>query len=240
MKDQYYGDVNDYRKYGLLRELQRAGLKLGVCWMLTPDDGREDGAFVDYLDQPAKWRGYDPALFDALASTVPGGRRISHVREQGILDGTMEVADVVPDRRVERQSYFQRVCAALSSSDVIFFDPDNGMETKTRPAGRKNSSKHLMWDELTATYERGHSVLLYQHFIREKRETFVARLCAQLRAATSCSTVHCFRTANVAFLLAEQDAHSARLSRACRGLGERWGGQIQVSAFGPVQSNSQR
>ena len=36
MKNQYFGDVNDYRKYGLLRLLGRAGkVKIGVCWMLT-------------------------------------------------------------------------------------------------------------------------------------------------------------------------------------------------------------
>ena len=44
MKDQYFGDVNDFRKYGLLRLLTlQDGLRLGVCWMLTAPDGRPDG-----------------------------------------------------------------------------------------------------------------------------------------------------------------------------------------------------
>ena len=44
MKDQYFGDVNDYLKYGLLRALQSQGdLKLLVAWMLTPNDARSDG-----------------------------------------------------------------------------------------------------------------------------------------------------------------------------------------------------
>lgn len=39
MKNQYFGDINDYRKYGLIRLLTGAGkLKTTVCWMLTPDD----------------------------------------------------------------------------------------------------------------------------------------------------------------------------------------------------------
>ena len=50
MKNQYYGDINDYRKYGLLRSLTRdTGLHLGVCWMLTSDDERSDGEKVGYL-----------------------------------------------------------------------------------------------------------------------------------------------------------------------------------------------
>ena len=43
MKNQYFGDVNDYRKYGLLRALQGEGsLSTLVAWMLTPDDGSNE------------------------------------------------------------------------------------------------------------------------------------------------------------------------------------------------------
>ena len=46
MKDQYFGDINDYRKYGILRALQSKGQgTLLVAWMLTPDDGSRDGEF---------------------------------------------------------------------------------------------------------------------------------------------------------------------------------------------------
>ena len=34
VKDQYFGDVNDYRKYGLLRALGHAGFQTLVVWML--------------------------------------------------------------------------------------------------------------------------------------------------------------------------------------------------------------
>lgn len=44
MKDQYAGDINDYRKYGLLRTItESSDLSLAVCWMLTAPDGRRDG-----------------------------------------------------------------------------------------------------------------------------------------------------------------------------------------------------
>lgn len=40
VKHQYVGDINDYRKYALLRALSAGGAnRIGVCWMLTPDDG---------------------------------------------------------------------------------------------------------------------------------------------------------------------------------------------------------
>jgi hypothetical protein len=60
MKNQYFGDKNDYRKYGLLRILADAGrLSIGICWMLTQDDGRTDGQFISYLREPRKWRAFD-------------------------------------------------------------------------------------------------------------------------------------------------------------------------------------
>lgn len=49
MKHQYVGDINDYRKYALLRALSSGGTnQVGVCWMLTPDDGGADGAKLAY------------------------------------------------------------------------------------------------------------------------------------------------------------------------------------------------
>jgi hypothetical protein len=52
MKDQYFGDVNDFRKYGLLRVLVGTDhLRLGVCWMLTRPDSRTDGGLLAYLGE---------------------------------------------------------------------------------------------------------------------------------------------------------------------------------------------
>ena len=57
MKNQYFGDVNDYLKYGLLRILADSGNnKIGVCWMLTADDSTRQGNNTRYLLTPAAWR----------------------------------------------------------------------------------------------------------------------------------------------------------------------------------------
>jgi hypothetical protein len=51
MKNQYIADINDYRKYGLIRTLSDSGkIRVGICWMLTPDDNRTDGQFTNYLN----------------------------------------------------------------------------------------------------------------------------------------------------------------------------------------------
>ena len=69
MKNQYVGDIGDYGKYGLLRFLANQGIKLGINWYLTADDGSRDGKFTDYLNQSSE-RVYDPELFDALRAVA--------------------------------------------------------------------------------------------------------------------------------------------------------------------------
>ncbi|MHA1553313.1 MAG: hypothetical protein ACTSU0_02760, partial [Alphaproteobacteria bacterium] len=57
MKEQYLGDINDYRKYALLRALADHGrVKIGACWMLTPSDGGNDGRKRDLHEKPERWR----------------------------------------------------------------------------------------------------------------------------------------------------------------------------------------
>ena len=85
MKVQYFGDVNDYRKYALLRLLAAAGFTIGINWHLTPDDDGADGNKRDYLAKPDKWRGYDPELFDLFA--------LAHVAAFGAILGQL-VADL--------------------------------------------------------------------------------------------------------------------------------------------------
>src|SRR5207247_1038179 len=60
--------------YSLLRHFADGGrVKIGVCWMLTPDDHGPDGRKTAYLSNPEDWRAHDPELFDLLERLVLGG-----------------------------------------------------------------------------------------------------------------------------------------------------------------------
>jgi hypothetical protein len=49
----YFDDINDYRKYGLIRSMIRSNeFRLLVTWMLTLDDVSIDGKFTYYLSKP--------------------------------------------------------------------------------------------------------------------------------------------------------------------------------------------
>ena len=92
VKDQYVGDINDYRKYALLRALSTGGAnRIGVCWTLTSSDASADGGKLAYLSQPKKYRQRDPQLFDllALASAEPGWRRLLTIKASEVLNGAV-------------------------------------------------------------------------------------------------------------------------------------------------------
>ena len=50
MKNQYFGDVEDYGKYGLLKYMAKHDVTVAINWYLTENDKRTtDGKFIDYI-----------------------------------------------------------------------------------------------------------------------------------------------------------------------------------------------
>jgi len=230
MKNQYFGDINDYRKYGLLRSLLGAGeMALLVAWMLTPDDGGRDGMLRSYLQAPGKWRRYDPELFDGLARMLRSAASpsVSLMERSALLPGTRYYGAMVPDGRPERAVWRRGLLHAAAAADLVFLDPDNGIEVPSKPPGRKGSCKYVTWREVELLWDAGCSLLVYQHFRRERRDAFASRLLSELRQRTGARFAEAFRTAHVLFLLAAQEAHVEPLTRGIERLSARWGAQIQ-------------
>jgi hypothetical protein len=228
MKNQYFGDINDYLKYGLLRCLADAGLRMGVCWMLTPDDARSDGRKISYLSDPEQWRGFDPNLFDSLAEAVrKGSRRVRHFQKCQLLPNASFCNALVPEHQPTRQRWLTTSLRKLGNVDVLFFDPDNGVEIKSIREGRKGSNKYLYWNEIQLAWSRGSSLLIFQHFSREKRDSHVSRLTKQLREFAPESTVLPLITSNVVYLLAYQQRHAAQVGNALKIMDKRWAGQVR-------------
>ncbi|MGN0162491.1 MAG: hypothetical protein ACI4EA_02765 [Candidatus Ornithomonoglobus sp.] len=90
MQDSYVGDIGDYGKYGLLREINKTGLKLAVNWYkVIPEQQKKqnDGKYTYYLNSPEAFRNYDSVLFDELNSIVniKNERLISMIEKSGLV-----------------------------------------------------------------------------------------------------------------------------------------------------------
>jgi len=225
VKDQYVGDINDYRKYALLRALSSGGAnRIGVCWMLTPSDGGVDGGKLAYLQQPERHRHVDPKLFDIMAhaASAPERRRLATIEDSGAIPGASYHNDLLPDGLADRHAFMGRCARMFRDADLIFFDPDNGLEVSSLPKGRRNSSKYLYLDEVGAFYASGKSLLIYQHYPRVERSVFLARCAERLRVAAPGASLWAFTTAHVVFLLLLHPASSARLNSAADAASRRW------------------
>jgi hypothetical protein len=221
MKEQYVGDVNDYRKYALLRHFAiEGGLRVGVCWMLTPPD---TGNLRHYLLEPKRWRGYDQGLFDQLSrilgQEIPN--RLSAIESAGIIPNAQFFNAILTDK-CDREKYFAAALSQLEHSDLIFFDPDNGIAPNSTPRTPRGSSKFIYLSEIAAAYDGRHSVLVYQHFPRVPRDRFISKLGGDLALACSDGQLWCFRTPFAAFLLLIHPDHEARLTAAAKSAPQHW------------------
>ncbi len=135
---------------------------------------------------------------------------------------------ILTDNRIERVRYFSDFASLSMECELVFFDPDNGLEVSSVGKGRKGSCKYVYWDELQQAYGTGKSLLVYQHFCRVKRDVFIKDLAEQARKKLGVSEVITFRTPHVLFLLFPQRAHEEILKRQSRVVEDVWGSQIQV------------
>lgn len=229
MKNQYFGDINDYKKYGLLRSIASASnIKILVAWMLTEDDGSTDGKFIEYLSEESKWSKYDEPLYIEISDLLKQNkkREVGLIEKTDLLGNSEYFSKIVPDNAEFRANWLTELINESEKNELIFLDPDNGLEIKSKKFGTKNSSKFLYWSEVQKLWEEGKSLLIYQHFIREKRDTFIERMLKKLSEKTPNSKVEAFSTSNVVFLLALQPNHHQLHQPIVSLVESRWKGQI--------------
>jgi hypothetical protein len=184
MQDRYVGDVGDFAKYGLLRRLSGRSdereIRLGVVWCLFPNETHNnDGRHVSYLRKP-EFEALDDPLLAGLRKIVASGNRcISAVTSGGLFpDGTVfsgAEAATAPaallsrnDRMLRRAEWLDQCLAVTDKCDLVFFDPDNGVEVSSVPKHHPSAGKYIYWDELMPLWRRGQALLVYHHLNRTK------------------------------------------------------------------------
>lgn len=187
MQDRYAGDLGDFPKFGLLRQLcdgddNVAGLQLGVVWYLVPDESHnDDGKHIAYLraDSPhaVYLRSLDRRLYDQLAGVVHSVERSTAALEAaGVLppgtktfgkplDFSTLAARGSADRLSYRKSWIEDALAATAGCDLVFADPDNGIRRSSHSTDRTRTKavKHAYLDELAEFAGRGQSLVIYHH-----------------------------------------------------------------------------
>jgi hypothetical protein len=226
MKNQYFGDVKDYFKYGLLRCCAESGFRVGVCWMLTPDDNGKDGRKIEFLSAPHDWRHHDPSLFDQLKKAVVQERVRDTRRVHELIPQSRFWSELVPEVVEARKKWLAACLGAFEDTSLWFFDPDNGLETSSVSHLRRRSIKHVFWDEVGAAWANGHSLLIFQHFAREDHGVHTQRLVEEMTRHLPNAAVVPLRTGQVLYLLASRPEHSTQTTAVLRLLQAHWGSRL--------------
>ncbi len=217
MKDQYFGDFGDYQKISLLKSLQKQGIRTLVYWMKTKDDSSADGKHIAYLQKPNVWRYFDPATYDFVKARIASERRsLSHIEENLHSDSIKFVNDYIEDGTTR-----DRILKDLvnDTSDLIFFDPDNGIEVAS--TNKRNIHKYATWKEITEAFNSGKSVVVYQHFSRSNRDMFVKNKKTEIQERVGGKPLS-VRVRHSVYFFILQDEHKKAIREALLQFAQTW------------------
>ena len=225
MKNQYFGDFGDYQKFSLLKVLRDVGgFKITTHWMKTIDDGGADGRHIDYLNKPQTWRSFDKNIFDFIKKHVDNKTRDLALYEQSdYARGMKFVNDHIENSK--RRLELLDVIRNDKKSDLIFFDPDNGIEVKSTK--HNNVHKYVLWSDIETTFNSGKSVLIYQHFPRKNRDVFIKERLGAIRKRFSVDIFAIKVKHSVYFLLA-QKSHASNIRESFASYSNIWKSLISI------------
>ena len=199
MRHNFVNDIGDYAKYALLRALSASkddAIQLGVIWYLTEHAERNGGGRKRQHLSRHGWDRLDPELLATMRrieGTIqhPSELHVSMIERSGILPhGTAYFSEAMPrptgmawQRVTERTAWFERAQKAVADRDLIFLDPDNGLEVRSVPLTSPMAGKYATVQEITALLRTGAGVVLYQHGSRTSWPQQRQQVCARITAA---------------------------------------------------------
>jgi len=211
VKNQYFGDRNDYFKYDLaiyLCEQLSKIRRFTFIPMLTANDGGGDGKLTQYRQGAGR-----PDLYKFLKDKLKKRqRKISHLQEY--FDSNHSQFKYCPygdtlDKEFTndgREDYFKNIRQDHLRNAVILLDPDNGIKPKSPP--RRDLNKYITQEEVESVYKRmdeGSIMVLYQHLPRVHRKAFLYSTATKLKDLLKCPLPYSVSDGMIAFILITKD-----------------------------------
>lgn len=187
MQDKYVGDVGDFGKYILLKEICKV-FKLGINWFYVNDrKGKQDKEYryIYLKDQYKKseyFRECCPDLYDKFRNwgiAENKNRSIAKIEEAEILPGTAFYRKPLPQGEAERERWFKGSVGEFEKGkvNIIFLDPDNGIQPNPQKGKKdKDAIKYVFYDEIEYYYKLGKSLIIYNHRDRSPKEEYDGKI----------------------------------------------------------------
>jgi hypothetical protein len=227
MQHRYVGDIGDFLKLSLLKAVL-PDHRLGIAWWLYPDEAHNaDGRHIGYLSNRAVWRSYDPDVFDHLTSVVLQQRSLAGLESAPFLTGSLFASEVIPASTRNRLDWVRRIEEGFEDRNIVFFDPDNGLEPSTFAHGTAKSGKSITVEEIKRFRRENRTLIVYHHQTRFKGGHVAEINAWASRLSQDFTTVDAIRckpwSPRVYFVLNAPD----QIRQRCQQLCERWHGHMQ-------------
>jgi|SRR5215831_13235485 len=227
MQIQYSGGAGDFGKFALLRHLMQ-GRRLAVCWYLTGanDKTRDHDRHFDYLTRPDKFRDLAPEWYGQLAEFVRNrgafGDPLTALQRSGVLENAVFTRLEVPKKASSRPEWAEELVNAVSSADLVFLDPDNGIE------GLRLTKRHVALAEIAALRQKDRALVIAHHQSGRKAE--VKYLADQMKSL-GCNVVEIVRLRLVTSCLYVIVDHDKAMTELIATFVRRWGSLAKVYRF---------
>ena len=184
MKNQYFGDIHDFKKYTLLKWfMEGCDDKLLVAWYLTNDDGKiKDGNKREYLEKMYEEfkknndiSKCNKELFDFLKEAHKNRNLRVIERNKNLISDNTDFFDKNLNNYSNRNIWFEELKKKAENFDIVFADPDNGIKFNN-----ENSEKHIKLSEIKELWKMDKSLIIYQHFLMVDHKVLMAGLVYRL------------------------------------------------------------
>ena len=162
MKNQYFGDIHDFKKYTLLHWFMNdSDKKLLIAWYLTEDDKIKKDGNKKILSEEC---------YHALAEFLKNNNKkdVKVIEKRSDFIGK-HVGFFSEYLKSERKNWFEKLKNKAQKFDIVFMDPDNGIKFDN-----SDSVKHVLMDEIKEIWKMGKSIIIYQHFPMINHEAVMA------------------------------------------------------------------
>ncbi|GAB6073611.1 hypothetical protein [Nautilia lithotrophica] len=228
MKNQYFGDIHDFKKYTLLNWFMENGNdKLLVAWYLTNDDKKiKDGNKRKYLEKEniefEKNKNIsvcNKELFEFLIQHHKDKNLKIIEQNKKMISNNIDFFNKNLDNYGNREKWFAELKKKAQNFNIVFADPDNGIKFNN-----ENSNKHIKLSEIKELWKMGKSLIIYQHFLMVDHKVLMSgiifRLFDELKDITK-PFIGIIYSSNVAMVFILRKEHEKRFENIKQKLKEK-------------------
>jgi hypothetical protein len=161
MQDKYFGDIHDFYKFYFLKRITQ-DYPLGIHWCLHPNEPQKNEGNKSITPKEEK---KDGTLYQLLLKNRH--KKVDYIKSyfpKKTKYYSHELEHYYKDFIYEENSI-----ETLKNQDIIFFDPDNGIEVSSMKNAEKY--KYVSYRLLVKFWNLGKSLIVYQHERGNKGKT---------------------------------------------------------------------